>query len=164
MSNGAWFETLVPNGKIHSFPASQTLSTQWSATDTRICTLGPDLQCADTQVVPALPKRSGPPPQLAATELRPTTGDVAGKCIRCDYPHILINEQFAGKATVKLTVLTRRDGTVSSAEVMSSPNPEIGAALSQAARGWIFYPTIKDGIPVPTKRTADVAVSVIKPR
>jgi len=164
MWNGAWLDTFVQNGKIHTFPPTPNLSVQWSATDSRICTLAPDLQCADTKIVQSLPQRGGPAPQLAATELRATTADLAGKCIRCDYPHIIVSEKFEGKATVKLTILARPDGTVSSVELVSSPNPEVGDRLSQAASTWVFYPVFRDGVAAPTKRTLDLTVNVLKSR
>jgi hypothetical protein len=163
MWNGAVFDPFVPNGAIRTFPSTPSLSTQWAATDNRICTLSPKLQCAETAVVKTLPEQGGPAPQLAATELRTATGDVAGKCIRCDYPHILVNEQFGGKATVKLSMLARPDGTVSSVEVVNTPNPEIGNALAHAASAWIFYPVLRDGVAVPTRRNLELTVTVIKP-
>ena len=164
MWNGAWFDPFVQDGKIHTFAPIGGLSTQWSATDSRICTLAPDLQCSDTQIAKTLPERGGPAVQLAATELRSTTTDVAGKCIRCDYPHIIISEQFAGRAMVKLTIIARPDGTVSSVEIISSPNGEIGAALSKAASRWIFYPALREGVPALTKRTIELTVNVVKSR
>lgn len=164
MWNGAWFDPYVPEGKIHTLAPAEGLSAQWSATEDRICTLTPELECADTHVVAKLPERGEAAPQLAASELRPTPPDAAGKCIRCDYPHFLVNEHFAGRASVKLTILARPDGSVSSVEVLSSPTPEIGEALSKAANGWIFYPVLRDGIAVPTKRTIDLTVMVVKSR
>ena len=164
MWNGAWFDPYVQQGKIHTFPPSKGLSVQWSSTEDRICTLTPDLECADTQVVAKLPERGPGAPQLAATELHPTPVSAEGKCIRCDYPHIVINEEFAGRATVKLAIEARPDGTVSSVEVLSSPNSEIGNALSKAASTWIFYPVFRDGKAAPTKRTLDLTVMVVKPR
>lgn len=162
MWNGALFDPFVPNGSIHTFPNSPTLSTQWAATENRICTLSPQLQCADIAVAKTLPERGGPAPQLAATQLRATTSDIGGRCIRCDYPHILVNEQFDGKATVKLSILARSDGTVSSVEVLKTPNADVGTALAHAANTWIFYPVFRDGIAVPTKRNLELTVAVIK--
>jgi outer membrane biosynthesis protein TonB len=165
MWNGAWFDPYVQDGKIHTFPPTEGLSTQWSATEDRICTLTPDLECADTQVAPKLPpERGDAAPQLAASALRATPADAAGKCIRCDYPHILVNEHFTGRATIKLAIYARPDGSVSSVEVLSSPTPDIGDALRKAVSNWIFYPVLRDGIAAPTKRTIDVPVMVIKPR
>lgn len=163
MWNGAVFDPFVPSGAIHTFPSTPTLSTQWAATDNRICTLSAQLHCADMAVAKTLPERGGPAPQLATTELRTTTGDLAGKCIRCDYPHILVNEQFGGKATVKLSILARPDGTVSSVEVLSTPNADVGTALAHAADTWIFYPVFRDGVAVPTRRNLALKVTVIKP-
>ena len=164
MWNGAWFDPFVPNGAIHAFPPTPDLSVQWASTDKRICTLAPDLECSESHVEQTLPQRGGPAPQLGATELRPTSGDVAGKCIRCDFPRVLINDHFAGRATVKLTILARPDGTVSSVEVVNTPDSEVGAALSKAATKWMFYPVLRNGVPVPTKRTLDLSVAVIKTR
>ena len=164
MWNGAWFDPYVPGGKIHTFAPSQGLSTQWSATEDRICTITPDLECTDTRIAAKLPERGDAAPQLAASELGPTSADAAGKCIRCDYPHFLVNEHFAGRASVKLTVLARPDGSVSSVEVLSSPAAEIGETLGKAANGWIFNPVLRDGIAVPTKRTINLTVMVVKPR
>src|SRR4051812_21652403 len=158
MWNGASVDPYVPDGKIHNFPPGDGLSAQWSATEDRICTLTPDLECADTHVVAKLPDRGDAAPQLAASELRPTPADAAGKCIRCDYPHFVVNEHFAGKATIKLTILTRPDGTVSSVDVLSSPTPEIGETLSKAANAWIFYPVLRNGTAAPTKRTINLIV------
>lgn len=163
MWNGALFDPFVRDGMIRTFPKITNLTKQWSATDTRICALLPDLQCADTAIAKVLPERDSSAPQLTASELRPTPTDVAGKCIRCDYPHILVNEKFGGKATVQLTVFARPDGTVSSVEVVNAINAEIGADLARAARGWIFYPVLREGVPVNTKRTVNLVVNVVKP-
>ena len=162
MWNGALFDPYVPNGIIRTFPDTPTLSGQWAATDNRICTLSPQLQCTDTTTAKSLPDRGGPAPQLAASELRTSTGDMAGKCIRCDYPHVLVNERYGGKATVKLTVVARPDGTVSGVDVVSASNAEVGAALARAANTWIFCPVLRDGVAAPTKRTLELTVTVIK--
>jgi hypothetical protein len=164
MWNGAWFDPFVQAGKIHTFPSLTSLSVRWAATEDRICTLTPDLECADTHLDTTLPERGSGAPQLAATELRATPADAGGKCIRCDYPRILVSEQFAGRATVRLEIHGRPDGTVSSVEVLRSPTPEIGEALSKAADTWIFYPILRDGVAAPTKRTVDLPVMVIKPQ
>jgi photosynthesis system II assembly factor YCF48-like protein len=87
MWNGAWFAPFVPNGKIHTFPAWSnpsmkdgriTISTspsfranRWAATNTRICSFVPDLQCADAALAQTLPQHGGPAPALGAFELRP---------------------------------------------------------------------------------------------
>jgi len=162
MWNGALFDPYVPDGHIRTFADTPTLSTQWAATDNRICTLSPRLQCTDTTTAKSLPERGGPAPQLAATELRTSTSDMAGKCVRCDYPHILVNEHYGGKAIVKLTVVARPDGTVSAVDVVSASNAEVGAALARAANTWIFYPVLRDGAAAPTKRTLELTVIVIK--
>ena len=162
MWNGALFDPYVPNGAIRIFANTPTLSTQWAATDNRICTLSPQLHCTDITSVNSLPERDGPAPQLAASELRKSTGDMAGKCVRCDYPRILVNERYGGKATVKLAVIARPDGTVSAIEVLSASDAEVGAVLARAANSWIFYPALRDGVAAPTKRTVELTVTVIK--
>lgn len=87
MWNGAWFDPFVPNGKIHTFPAwfdpsvkdrritisshSFFRSNRWAATDTRICSFLPDLQCADSALARTPLSHGGPAPSLGAFELRP---------------------------------------------------------------------------------------------
>jgi len=164
MWNGAFFNPFVANGAIYTFPPAKGLSTRWAATDKRICFISSDLECNEVAEVKTLPEHGAPSPDLAASALQPTTPDSSGKCIRCDYPRILVNEHFEGKARVQLTVMARSDGTVSSVDVVSSPRPEIGEEVAAAARTWIFYPATKDGLAVPTKRTPDLTVTVIKPR
>jgi hypothetical protein len=164
MWNGAWFDPFVMKGAIHVFPPIERLSTQWAATDHRICTVAQGLVCADSQIVKTLPEHGGPAPHLAAAELRPPGPDTAGKCIRCDYPPVLISDHFSGKATVKLTILALPDGTVSSVEVVSSTDAEVGRTLSEAVSQWMFYPVWREGVAAPTKRTLELTVNVIKPK
>jgi hypothetical protein len=91
MWNGAWFEPFAPNGRIFTFPPwtdpsvkvkngrimisgiPRDKATQWAAAKGRICSLAPDLQCADASLAPALPQRGTPAPALGASELRSTT-------------------------------------------------------------------------------------------
>jgi hypothetical protein len=87
---------------------------------------------------------------------------MGGKCIRCDFPHILVSKTFSGKVKVELLVYGRPDGTVYLAEVKDTPDKEVGEELAKAAQGWIFYPYMKDGVAISTRRPVKLDVQVIK--
>jgi hypothetical protein len=163
MWNGAYFDPFVANGGVHAFSEIKSLSSQWSATDKRLCTLTPELQCVDTALVKKLPERDDAPPspQLAASALRPRTQESAGQCIQCDYPRVLVSESFKGNAVVEVEVISRPDGSVSSVEIGKSPNVEIGEELARAAKRWLFYPVLKDANPVSARRKVKLQVTVI---
>jgi len=162
MWNGAGFNPFSARGTIFVFQAISNLSAQWAATNARICSLVPELQCADANNSPVLPKPGAAAPFLAATLLRPTTPDLAGKCIRCDYPQVIISNKFSGKASINLELYERADGTVASVEAANAPSEDVRSELERAAHAWFFYPVLTDGIPTPAKRRIKLTINVIK--
>jgi TonB family protein len=74
----------------------------------------------------------------------------------------LISDKLSGKLTVQLIVSVRPDGTVSSAEVVKAPDPEIGDQMARAARQWLFYPIPRDGVVADTSRSVNIEVMAIK--
>jgi TonB family protein len=62
--------------------------------------------------------------------------------------------QFHGAVRVQISA----GGKVVSAEIIQSIHPAYDAVLLRAARGWLYEPARKDGVPIPMEKTIDVVV------
>ena len=51
-----------------------------------------------------------------------------------------------------------------SAEIIKSVHPAYDQALLRAARGWIYEPAKKDGVPIPSEKTVEVSVAPSAPK
>jgi len=126
------------------FNQSPTLQNSGRRLMPSICSLVPELQSADVKNSQVLSKHGAPAPFLSATLLRPTTPDLAGRCIRYDYPPVLIGNTFGGKASIDIAIYARADGTVSSVEVANALSDDVRSELERAAHK-CFLSVLKDG-------------------
>jgi hypothetical protein len=152
-----------------TFPATQTLTATWAATDSVLCFAGGHLQCANLQL-------STQPPGSTGTEERPHTPTIvaptplgapippAPRCIACGIDPAFIDTEKQGRYTVKLVVMIGKNGTVTSVETQGAPTPEIDARIQQQAEQWVFEPYVKDGIAANVKLNTSVSVYVVKAR
>jgi protein TonB len=62
---------------------------------------------------------------------------------------------FRGSVRVHISA----EGKVTSAEIVKSIHPAYDQLLLRAARGWLYEPARKDGVPIPSEKTVDVAIS-----
>lgn len=60
------------------------------------------------------------------------------------------------RGTVKVQISA--EGKVTSAEMVKSVHPAYDQLLLRAARGWLYEPARKDGVPIPSEKTVEVAV------
>jgi len=79
----------------------------------------------------------------------------AGNQVLPKYPESLIAAGEAGGAIVELVI--RADGTVKSAQVLSSSRPEFAQEAQSALSQWVFNP--RDGAGMPPESTWHVAVA-----
>jgi TonB family protein len=61
---------------------------------------------------------------------------------------------FRGSVRVQISA----EGRVTSAEIVKSVHPAYDQSLLRAARGWLYEPARRDGVPIPSEKTVEVAV------
>jgi len=62
--------------------------------------------------------------------------------------------EFRGAVRVQIST----EGKVTSVEVLKSVHPAYDQSLIRAARAWLYEPAKKDGVPIPSEKTVEVAV------
>ncbi len=63
--------------------------------------------------------------------------------------------EFRGAIRVQISA----EGKVTNAEIIKSVHPAYDQSLLRAARGWLYEPAKKDGVPIPSEKTVEVAVT-----
>jgi TonB family protein len=63
--------------------------------------------------------------------------------------------EFRGAIRVQISA----DGKVTNAEILKSVHPAYDQSLLRAARAWLYEPAKKDGVPIPSEKTVEVAVT-----
>lgn len=63
--------------------------------------------------------------------------------------------EFRGAVRVQISA----DGKVTNVEILKSVHPAYDQSLLRAARGWLYEPAKKDGVPIPSEKTVEVAVT-----
>jgi TonB family protein len=109
---------------------------------------------------PAAP--AGPPPAAPATAggaPRPSA-IVAPIVVQQRFPQwvppdaVSRTRDFRGSVRVQISA----EGRVTSAEIVKSVHPAYDQQLLRAARGWLYEPARRDGVPIPSEKTVEVAV------
>lgn len=63
--------------------------------------------------------------------------------------------EFRGAIRVQISA----EGKVTSAEMLKSVHPAYDQLLLRSARSWLYEPAKKDGVPIPSEKTVEVAVT-----
>jgi len=63
--------------------------------------------------------------------------------------------EFRGAIRVQISA----EGRVVSAEILKSVHPAYDQSLLRAAKAWMYEPAKKDGVPIPSEKTVEVAVA-----
>jgi len=63
--------------------------------------------------------------------------------------------EFRGAIRVQISA----EGRVINVELIRSVHPAYDQALLRAARTWLYEPAKKDGVPIPSEKTVEVAVT-----
>jgi len=63
--------------------------------------------------------------------------------------------EFRGAVRVQISA----EGKVTAAEILKSVHPAYDQLLLRSARAWLYEPAKKDGIPIPSEKTVEVAVT-----
>jgi TonB family protein len=109
----------------------------------------------------APPATAGPPATVPAapTTVRPSP-IVAPIVVQQRFPQwvppdaMSRTRDFRGSVRVQISA----EGRVTSAEIVKSVHPAYDQLLLRAARGWLYEPARKDGVPIPSEKTVEVAV------
>ena len=84
------------------------------------------------------------PPQVIQQKLPPWVPDPVSRA-----------SEFRGAIRVQISA----EGKVVSAEMIKSVHPAYDQVLLRSARGWLYEPAKKDGVPIPSEKTVEVAVT-----
>jgi TonB family protein len=63
--------------------------------------------------------------------------------------------EFRGAVRVQISA----EGKVTAAEILKSVHPAYDQLLLRSARAWLYEPAKKDGVPIPSEKTVEVAVT-----
>jgi TonB family protein len=63
--------------------------------------------------------------------------------------------EFRGAIRVQISA----EGKVTNAEMLKSVHPAYDQSLLRSARAWLYEPATKDGVPIPSEKTVEVAVT-----
>jgi TonB family protein len=63
--------------------------------------------------------------------------------------------EFHGAIRVQISA----DGKVLNAEIIKSVHPAYDQLLLRTAKGWLYQPATKDGVPIPSEKTVEVSVT-----
>lgn len=102
---------------------------------------------------------SGPTPSSASPAVRPSA-IVAPVAVQQRFPQwvppdaVTRTRDFRGSVRVQISA----EGRVTSAEIVKSVHPAYDRLLLRAARGWLYEPARKDGLPIPSEKNVEVAV------
>jgi photosystem II stability/assembly factor-like uncharacterized protein len=162
--NGAGVDPFGAESSYWTFPPEKPTSAKWAATNSAICTIIADLQCADVSPSPQVPAYSDDTP-MPAVATPPALGAPRQSglvCISCPFEQFIVDQEFSGRAEIGLDLVIAANGTVSQAKILYAPNPSIGERYVNAARSWVFEPTRRDGVAVQAHTTVKLNVQVIK--
>jgi hypothetical protein len=164
-SNGSITNVFQEKTTYSEFPSNAALTSKWSRSDSTICFVGSNLQCAGLKQVDQAKNPEGPPSPVAISPgplgATTTTGP---QCILCQMDRTLIDKAAQGAFTIKLAITIAKNGTVTNVESDGAPTPEIKARIEQQAQQWLFEPYLKNGERVNVRLNTAVRVNVIKSR
>lgn len=164
-SNGMITNIFQEKTTYSEFPSNAALTSKWSRSNSTICFVGSNLQCANLKQVNQAKNAEGPPSPVAVSPgplgATITTGP---QCILCQMDRILIDKGAQGAFTIKLMLTIAKNGTVTNVESDGAPTPETKSRIEQQAQQWLFVPYLKNGEPVNVRLNTSVRVNVIKPR
>jgi TonB family protein len=63
--------------------------------------------------------------------------------------------EFHGAVRIQISA----EGKVTDAEIIKSVHPAYDQLILRAARGWLYQPARKDGVPIPSEKTVQIAVT-----
>jgi TonB family protein len=63
--------------------------------------------------------------------------------------------EFHGAVRIQISA----EGKVTDAEITKSVHPAYDQLILRAARGWLYQPALKDGLPIPSEKTIQIAVT-----
>ena len=100
---------------------------------------------AEASPAPAAPRASLiVPPVVISQRLPPWVPDPVSRAT-----------EFRGAIRVQISA----EGRVVSAEILKSVHPAYDQSLLRAAKAWLYEPAKKDGVPIPSEKTVEVAVA-----
>jgi hypothetical protein len=148
------------------FPPNAALTSKWSRSNSTICFVGSNLQCASLKQVDQPKNPEGPPSPVTVSPgpLGATTTTNGPQCILCQIDRILIDKGAQGTFTIKLTITIAKNGTVTKVESDGAPTPEVKSRIEQQAQQWLFEPYLKNGERVNVRLNTTIPINVIKPR
>jgi TonB family protein len=116
-----------------------------------------------SKALPAKPKPADPAPAASAAP-RPSV-IVPPTVIQQRLPPWIPDPvsratEFRGAVRVQISA----DGKVTSAEMLKSVHPAYDQSLLRAARGWVYEPAKKDGVPIASEKIVEVAVTPPQPK
>jgi photosystem II stability/assembly factor-like uncharacterized protein len=160
--NGALADPFASPPAYWRFASYPSLSADWAATDSVLCSVGAELACTDLARSPQLPSSRGPAPptQLGGPRLGES---VPGACLRCAYEHVLVDAGFQGPGEVDLDITVAVDGSVREVKILHAPTPSIGERMQRAAQQWLFLPSLKDGAPVEVRQNVKLRFAGVRP-
>jgi TonB family protein len=112
-----------------------------------------------TRAIPTKPVPPSPAETAAAAPVRPSV----------IVPPVVIRQQLPGwvpdpvsRATEfhgSVRVMISAEGKVTEAEMTKSVHPAYDQLVLRAARNWLYQPARKDGVPIPSEKTVQIAVT-----
>jgi len=164
-SNGLITNVFQEKTTYSEFPSNAALTSKWSRSNSTLCFVGSNLQCASLKQVDQAKNPEGPPSPVAVSPGPLGTATTNGpQCILCQMDRMLIDKSAQGAFTIKITLTIAKNGLVTNVESEGAPTPEIKSRIEQQAQQWLFEPYLKDGERVNVKLNTSVRVNVIKPR
>jgi hypothetical protein len=164
-SNGMITNPFHEKTTFSEFPSNAALTSKWSKSNSALCFVGSNLQCASLKQVGQAKNEEGPPSPVAVSFGPVGAETITGpQCILCQMDRLLIDKGAQGAFTIKLTITIAKNGTVTNVESDGAPTPEIKARIEQQAQQWLFEPYRKNGERVNVRLNTTVRVNVIKPR
>lgn len=163
-SNGTITNFFGQKTSYRTFPPVPNLTAKWAATDSQICFLGGDLECAALSSAKAPATGSYPEPVATSPGPLGTTSPAGPHCISCELDRILVDPKAQGFFTISLSLNVARDGTVSAVTANGAPTPQIKSRIEQQAQQWLFEPYVQNGVRVNLRLKTRIQISVIHPR
>jgi TonB family protein len=110
----------------------------------------------------AIPANPVPPPVVESAAAAPARPSVI-------VPPIVIRQQLpawvpdpvnrANEFNGSVRVLISAQGKVTEAEMTKSVHPAYDQLVLRAARNWLYQPARRDGVPIPSEKTVQIAVT-----
>lgn len=147
------------------FPAGKELTAKWASTDSTVCFVGNQVQCADLKAVTQAPASTGAPvPTVMAPGPLGAPTAQGPRCFICGLDTIFVDRRAQGVYSIKLRIGIATNGVVTDVEAQGAPTPEVKTGIERQVQHWIFEPYLTDGVPVNVKLNTSVRVNVIKPQ